>query len=438
MIFFTSIFLLTFFSILGSSFYYFIVSFLVLVFFLVSSSYYYGSSYFFSSFFYDEVSFFITFMLLVVIFFSVFWTVRFSKVSFSLFLFFFMLLVCYMVFSSSSLFFLYMGYELSLIPIVLIIVFWGSYPERSLRSIMLLLYTSVFTIPFIYVLWFFYCRFYSFNFCLRQTILMGFQSFPSWFSILFFLVFTVKLPVYGLHFWLPMAHVEAPTFGSMILAGVLLKLGGVGLIRCFSFIDWSFLYTFFSGYLVVFLAYVPLVCAFQSDFKRLVAYSSVSHIMVVPLMLLTFSSLSLKGLILVLLFHGLRSPLLFSMVGYSYTLYGTRQIVFIRGLFTLAPLFSLIFILAFFFSLCVPPFPSFVSEVLFFFTSFRVWLFMPIVLVLFSFFSLVYNLCWLSGLFSFSAPTVSNSSFFYSYIYFYSMIMFIVLGFLFIPLFFFV
>lgn len=437
MLFFSSVFLIAFFSIFSSSFYYFILRFFILVFFLTASSYY-SSSYFFSSFFCDEVSFFITFMLLIVMFFSVFWTVRFSKVVFSLFLFFVMLLVCYMVFSSSSLFFLYMGYELSLIPIVLIIVFWGSYPERSLRSIMLLLYTSVFTIPFMYVLWFFYCRFFSFNFYLRQSIFRVFNSFPSWFSILFFLVFVVKLPVYGLHFWLPMAHVEAPTFGSMILAGVLLKLGGVGLIRCFSFMDWSFLYAFSAGYLVVFLAYVPLVCAFQSDFKRLVAYSSVSHIMVVPLMLLTFSSLSLKGLILVLLFHGLSSPLLFSMVGYSYSLYSTRQMVFMRGLFTLAPLLSFIFILAFFFTLCVPPFPSFVSEVLFFFSSFRVWLFMPVVLVLFSFFSLVYNLCWLSGLFSFSSPTVSNSSFFYSYVVFYSMFMFIVLGFLFIPLFFFV
>jgi NADH-quinone oxidoreductase subunit M len=365
------VFLIAFFSIFSSSFYYFILRFFILVFFLTASSYY-SSSYFFSSFFCDEVSFFITFMLLIVMFFSVFWTVRFSKVVFSLFLFFVMLLVCYMVFSSSSLFFLYMGYELSLIPIVLIIVFWGSYPERSLRSIMLLLYTSVFTIPFMYVLWFFYCRFFSFNFYLRQSIFRVFNSFPSWFSILFFLVFVVKLPVYGLHFWLPMAHVEAPTFGSMILAGVLLKLGGVGLIRCFSFMDWSFLYAFSAGYLVVFLAYVPLVCAFQSDFKRLVAYSSVSHIMVVPLMLLTFSSLSLKGLILVLLFHGLSSPLLFSMVGYSYSLYSTRQMVFMRGLFTLAPLLSFIFILAFFFTLCVPPFPSFVSEVLFFFSSFRV------------------------------------------------------------------
>ena len=122
------------------------------------------------------------------------------------------------------------------------------------------------------------------------------------------------------------------------------------------------------GYFVLFLVYVPLVCAFQSDFKRLVAYSSVSHMMVVPIMCILFSPLSLKGVLLVLLFHGLRSPLLFSLVGYTYSLFGTRQLVFIRGLIVLSPLLSFLYVMAFFFSLCVPPFPSFISEVLFFIT----------------------------------------------------------------------
>lgn len=436
MVFFSSAFLLSFFSVYIGSFYLFFLGCLFLSIFLFSSSYFF-SFYTFSSFFYDELSLFITFMLLVVLYFSSFWFVRFSNIVFAFFLVFFMLMVCFVVFSSSSLLFLYMSYELSLIPIVLIIIFWGSYPERSLSSIMLLVYTSVFTIPFMYVLWFFYHSFFRFSFLLSYSFVKSFFPFSSFLFIFFFLVFVVKLPIYGLHFWLPMAHVEAPTFGSMILAGVLLKLGGVGLIRCFSFINWDFLSYYSLGYFVIFLVYVPLVCSFQSDFKRLVAYSSVSHMMVVPIMAMFFSSLSLKGVILVLLFHGLSSPLIFALVGYTYSLFGTRQLVFIRGLVVLSPLLSFLFILAFFFTLCVPPFPSFVSEVLFFMSRISAWAYMPILLVLFSFFSLVYNLCWLSSVFSSPSRSVSNSFFVLPYGYFFSMLMLGFLGFVFIPLFFF-
>lgn len=274
-----------------------------------------------------------------------------------------MLLVCYVVFGTSNLLFLYISYEISLIPIILIIIIWGSYPERSLRSLMLLLYTSVFTIPFMFVLFYVYSFFGGFRFYFFDRSLSSFMSF------IVFAVFAVKLPIYGLHFWLPIAHVEAPTFGSIILAGVLLKLGGVSLIRCFSLIDWVEIYSYSLSYFVIFLLYVTVVCSFQSDFKRLVAYSSVSHMMVVPILLMSFTFMGMKAVILVLLFHGFRSPLLFSIVGYIYSIYSTRQLVSIRGVILASPLLALVCILGFIFRLCVPPFPSYVSEVMFFISS---------------------------------------------------------------------
>lgn len=166
-----------------------------------------------------------------------------------------------------------------------------------------------------------------------------------------------------------MAHVEAPTFGSMILAGVLLKLGGVSLIRCYLLVDWEFLAGYFLSYFFVFLLYVTVVCSFQSDFKRLVAYSSVSHMMVVPILLMSYTLVGSKAAVLVLLFHGFSSPLLFSLVGYIYSIFGTRQLILIRGIILCSPILSLVCILGFMFSLCVPPFPSYVSEVLFFISS---------------------------------------------------------------------
>lgn len=416
-------------SLVYHSSYYLTSFFLFFSYFLYSSSYYYSFrlvGYFFS----DDISLFMTMMLLCVVFLSLFWVLRFSNFSLLLALLFSMLLVCYGVFASSNLLFLYVSYELSLIPIILIILVWGSYPERSLSSLMLLLYTSVFTIPFIFVLFFLFSSFYRLSFLSIDHVL------PPLMSLIAFCVFAVKLPIYGLHFWLPMAHVEAPTFGSMILAGVLLKLGGVGLLRCYPLLDWFLLSSSLLSYFFIFLLYVTLVCSFQSDFKRLVAYSSVSHIIVIPILLISFSLIGSKGLVLVLLFHGFRSPLLFSLVGYIYSLYGSRLLLSIRGLVLCSPVVSVISILAFIFRLCVPPFPSYVSEVMFFISSISLWSVAPVLLVLFRFLSLIYNLNWLSSsLFSFSSQSVSYSRAYFPYFYFLSMFMFVLLSLVYIFLF---
>jgi len=194
-------------------------------------------------------------------------------------------------------------------------------------------------------------------------------EFPFLLIILVFLAFAVKLPIFGLHFWLPIAHVEAPTFGSMILAGVLLKLGGIGLYRLAYVFDFSKICLWLTAYLVVALTIVTLICCYQSDFKRLVAYSSVSHILAVPLLFFSNTSISFKRLVLVIFFHGLRSPLIFLLVSLLYTAYSTRQLPILRGVLTFSPFLRLLALLTFFFTMSAPPFPSFVREVLFFISS---------------------------------------------------------------------
>lgn len=270
---------------------------------------------------------------------------------------------------------------------------------------MLLIYTSIFTFPFIAVIFIFYSLNGSFS--LRLPFISLLSPIGLLASLVVFCTFAVKLPMYGLHFWLPIAHVEAPTFGSIILAGVLLKLGGVGLIRTVSLLDLVSLSNIALSYFIVFMVYVTVVCLFQSDFKRLVAYSSVSHMIAIPLLLLSNNLISVKSIIILMLFHGLSSPILFILVGVVYSIFSTRQLILIRGLLLTSPLIRIILILAFFFTLSAPPFPSFVSEVYFLLASLYLSSYLVYFFFLFTFLSLAYNLNWLSSMvFSSSSPTV--------------------------------
>lgn len=178
--------------------------------------------------------------------------------------------------------------------------------------------------------------------------------------------FLVKLPMYGLHLWLPIAHVEAPTYGSMILAGLLLKMGGCGLYRLAStfLVSVEFDSIVFS-YLLISMLISSLACVVQSDFKRLVAYSSVAHMIVVITALFRSKFLGFSSFLIIMVGHGLSSPMLFLLVGVVYSLVGTRMLALLRGFVLVAPLFALWIVLCFVLSVPVPPSPSFLGEVQF-------------------------------------------------------------------------
>lgn len=295
---------------------------------------------------------------------------------------------CFLVFSSYNSFVIYVSYELSLLPIIYVILKAGVYPDRSSASLYLLAFTSLFALPFSYLLFHLYSSYGS----LRIAYYTSMHPTRVLFSLLIFLTFSVKLPIYGLHHWLPLAHVEAPTFGSMILAGVLLKLGGVGLIRFSSLIDLLSLKSIVLAYSLFFLSFVTLLCIAQSDFKRLVAYSSVSHMMLIPILLIINTVSRFKVMILVIFFHAISSPLLFSIVGAFYAMHSSRMLAFVRGLLTISPLFSFIVLLSFILTMSVPPTPSFVAEVLFITFSLASLPLSSLFILLFVFLSLVYNL----------------------------------------------
>lgn len=357
-------------------------------------------------FWHDEVSLFMRLLLFFIIFISYFSSRSLFK-SYKVLGFVLLLLIffCFEVFNTTHLFSLYFFYEASLIPILYIIIKWGSYPERSVSAMMIISYTLLFGVPMFMVI----IILYSTN----NTWLLCFYS-NSQVSLLvrifIFLCFAVKLPIYGLHYWLPIAHVEAPTFGSVILASILLKLGGVGLVRLLPILHLSDIKSVIISYFIIFTVFSTIVCCFQSDFKRLIAYSSVSHIIVIPFLILSRNILSIQSLILVMLLHGISSSLIFIRVGLLYNIFGSRQLVLLRGIALMSPLLSLILVLTFFYTLSAPPFPSYVAEVYFILSRYLLSPYIVVIYILFVFLGLVYNLNWLSAiLFSSNTNTYYRS-----------------------------
>jgi NADH:ubiquinone oxidoreductase subunit 4 (subunit M) len=176
----------------------------------------------------------------------------------------------------------------------------------------------------------------------------------------------------------------------MVLAGVLLKLGGIGLIRVLLLFS-NNLHCLLS-YSITSLVLVTVVCCYQSDIKRLIAFSSVRHMIALPPLIILGTNSSVTSALLIMLIHGMSSPLLFRLVGFVYSSISTRQLVFLRGCIIVYPLLRFVCILGFLYSLSAPPFPSFVREVIFIACSiFLTSYFVPSLLV-FCFLSLLYNL----------------------------------------------
>nr|YP_009057605.1 NADH dehydrogenase subunit 4 [Nemertopsis tetraclitophila]AGZ63910.1 NADH dehydrogenase subunit 4 [Nemertopsis tetraclitophila] len=261
---------------------------------------------------------------------------------------FFLLFLCFVLiicFFSINFFFFFFFFEASLVPTLMIILGWGYQPERMQAGFYLFMYTIFFL--FLFCLFFFFVVLILSVCGLWALDLIFFFLLDSFLFFFVFLIsvlaFMVKLPVFGLHLWLPKAHVEAPVSGSMILAGVLLKLGGYGLFRVFSMYEYCFP-DFFFFFVFFFLwggVLTSLVCLRQTDLKGLVAYSSVGHMAILFCGYFCGVFLGVSGSLMMMVGHGLCSSCLFVLASLGYDLLGTRSIFLVKGSLVFMPSFCL-------------------------------------------------------------------------------------------------
>lgn len=307
-----------------------------------------------------------------------------------LFLILFLLIALVLTFSSINLFLFYVFFESRLIPTLFLILGWGYQPERLQAGIYLLFYTLIASLPLLISI------FFISNNILRLNIFIlinySFYYYYFYFTIIF--AFLVKIPIFLVHLWLPKAHVEAPVSGSMILAGVLLKLGGYGLIRVFPFIlliGLKFNYVFVSISLIGgFL--IRLICLRQIDIKALIAYSSVAHIGIVLRGLLTLTFWGLSGSYTLIIAHGLCSSGLFRLANITYERVRRRSLIINKGLLNFIPRLSLWWFLLCSGNIAAPPTLNLLGEIRLINRIVRWSYYSIIFLSLLSFFGAAYSL----------------------------------------------
>nr|QHT64985.1 NADH dehydrogenase subunit 4 [Arichlidon gathofi] len=276
-------------------------------------------------------------------------------------------LILISTFYVNNLLLFYVLFESSLVPTLLLILGWGYQPERMQAGMYLMLYTITASLPLlvsillVYTLSNHLSMFYPFW---RYPSLTYTLSQLWWFMSI--MAFMVKMPLYITHLWLPKAHVEAPVAGSMILAGILLKLGGYGLLRMisiFQFINFS-LSSLMMSLSLWGAAITSMICARQTDIKSLIAYSSVGHMGLLISGAMSCSLWGFQGALLMMIAHGLCSSGMFAIANMTYEATQTRSMFITKGLINLFPTMALLWFTYTCANMAAPPSINLLSEIM--------------------------------------------------------------------------
>jgi len=248
------------------------------------------------------------------------------------------LLVLFIFFLSIDLVLFYLLFEVRLIPTFFLVIYWGVNLERIRSGFYIMIYILLISFPLLVYIFNIYIYRITLKFRLIIRVIRGYR-YTFWRFLMIYMAFFIKMPLYIFHIWLPKAHTEAPVYGSIILAGVLLKIGGYGLVRfleIFYFIRWKYSYLIFRLRMIGRII-IGIICLVQVDIKSIVAYSSVVHINLIIRRFITHFKVGIIGGYVIIISHGLCSSGIFYIVNIFYLRSGRRLLFLNKGIISNLP-----------------------------------------------------------------------------------------------------